>query len=401
MACPASAALPQVKDEGGSASQRGTAIHTFLSDVASGLTVESALRNCPEEWRSDCEQIKLDGLPLSLAEGWVSEPAYAYDVVKRTARFIGLNIGRNYGDVSSTEIPLSLDVINAKNGIPLTVYDYKTGRGHDSYAPAPEKNWQLKLGALVLTQQASEHDCMVGLIHIHDDGTHTKKEHLLTNDGLGHAANEIERVSGVVKELRQLVANGGTPSVNEGPHCDFCPAKLACPAKVGLIKLLADAPERAVDLLRIGTPSPLAGDDVKQQVLSLLTKENAAQAYTVARRISRVSGQIMSALAAYASTDPIDVAPGVAYGKHSFASDEIDGACAYQSAKNILGEDSARVAVEMTTSKAAIDRAVRDAKERGAWSGTLVDGKRAVLEAVSKMGGISQVQKTKVEEFKK
>jgi hypothetical protein len=194
-----------------------------------------------------------------------------------------------------------LDVINANNGYRLPYWITRLTR-HDSYAPSPEK-LAAKIGALVLTQQSSMN---VWLIHIHDDGTHTKKEHTLTSAELDHAAKEVARVSGVVKELRQLVASGGTPSVNEGPHCDFCPAKLACPAKVGLIKLIAAAPERAVDLLQIGTPSPLAGDDVKQQVLSLLTKENAAQAYAVARRISRVSGKIMSAIAAYASADPID-----------------------------------------------------------------------------------------------
>jgi hypothetical protein len=85
-------------------------IHAYLADVAK-QGQEKALDEAPEEYREICAAIDLSRIPSTDSGKFSHEVAMAYDAHADTARIVGYDIGRNYGELAPGEIPLTIDVL--------------------------------------------------------------------------------------------------------------------------------------------------------------------------------------------------------------------------------------------------------------------------------------------------
>jgi len=376
--CPGSAVLSQVKDEPGEASERGTAIHDFLYRVGVGEDRAAVLESMPAQFRLGCAEIdisKVEGIGDDVVGKWRHEIALAYNVVTRKTRIIGFNIGREYGEVAREEIPLSLDLAR-----PGEVGDYKTGRGHDGYAPPAHRNGQLMVGAVAIWK-LWQTDTVRAFLQKIDDGCKIDEVTWDAFDLEAHA-DTIERTARAIWHMQDAFLRGIDPDVAEGTQCEYCPAKARCPAKVGLIRQWGND--------AIALP-PLTG----------LTADNVAVIYRRVRDVRKLTGRALQQLVEWTrSNGPIDAGGGKVYGPHDVEVDELDGNVVWDVVREVLGAQHAKAAVTMESSKAGVKRAVRAFKEAGDPQGrSMAELERTILAEVSKRGGMTVKEAQKVEEY--
>lgn len=124
------------------------------------------------------------------------------------------------------------DLIQWRGASSFAVFDWKSS----SWAPDPKYNWQLLLPAVYLWLSLGRPDdfrCELGIIYI------SKPE----NDGFARTvpwyvdSSECDRLLRQLGKLRESIrsADAGRVTLYEGKHCDYCPARHRCPAKVGAI----------------------------------------------------------------------------------------------------------------------------------------------------------------------
>jgi hypothetical protein len=353
-ACPASAVLPRsVHDSPWSA--KGTEIHAHLKRLAQGVSVDESLKQVPETWRSICAEIPDPGKGIA-------EVAFAYDVETGKVRELGRDIDRQYGKLAPTEIPGSLDFLCMVGDV-LHIDDYKSGR---TEVPPARENLQLHTQALMACRAYGASKARVSLVHIRDDGSTYRDAHDLDAFDLAEVADRLSRLWTRVQIAKKAVAQGKQPDVREGKHCEFCPAKNACPAKVAW-------------LVRLGAPQ-----GIEQRFDALLTGATARQAYEVYQRAEEVMGAIRGKLYAWARENPIDLGDGKVFGPTTFERETIDGEVAWKALESLHGTNVAMRACELTTSKAAIERALKEIAPRG----SLAAFKRKALDEIAERGGI-------------
>ena len=241
-ACPGSTSLPWFGSESNEAASRGTSIHKFL-ETALNKGRDEALRTCDPEVLDACEVIDLDDLPAGDPKNWHAEVAFAYNWKTEVARIIGVGIGRNYGKLDEFEIAGCADVIRVVDdgdgiGKTVTVYDYKTGRGHVDPA---EANWQLRLLGVAAASAYGALEADVGVIRLIDDTPRFNHAHYDTLD-LAVARKQIRKVMEEAKKAEADVAAGKTPKLSTGAHCDYCPAIMSCKAVTGIVAAVAKNP---------------------------------------------------------------------------------------------------------------------------------------------------------------
>ena len=335
MLCPASCTFPHAKHHSPAAEQ-GKAVHAFLAAVPK-LGADRALEKVPDAYRDLCESIHLDAIPgLDKAE-FVDEIAIAYNVQTGEARVVGVDIGRTYPDLGPYWIYGTIDKLGLTPS-EIIIWDFKTGWGH---VPAPEDNWQLKACAVAACAAYERRRARVGLIHISNDGRDPRTvDAELSPFELSLAQGKLAHLVDVLYKLRDNPALD--PPIVEGEHCNFCPAFAHCPAKHQLAVRLAT--------------DPCA---VREEVLSLLTPENAKQAYLKVQALGRILEQVMGALESYARQNPIELADGRIFGPHPYTQERLIGKDAQPSIDRILGEGYADQAIEKQLTKAGVKRAVR------------------------------------------
>ena len=184
-----------------------------------------------------------------------AEVAYAYDPVDSAVRFIGRDIGRNYGALDACEIPLTVDVeiVDGQTGI---VVDWKTGR-RENVTPAAD-NWQLRVGALAIAELHDLREVEVQLRFA--DGY---------IDKYTYSAFALMALEG---ELAEAV-NRPKADPQPGIHCtkEYCPIRATCPAT-----------QAALTQLRVPEPTELAdaatgGITTSEQAASLVHRVEAAE----------------------------------------------------------------------------------------------------------------------------
>jgi len=197
MLCAAAAALPSI-DRPSAAAKRGSEEH------------ERIQANIPKqllELLGDHVQVEL---------------ALSLDVLADSARVIGTKVGRQYGELRASEIPMSLDLVGS-----LGIVEIKTGRLR---SPPPETNWQIRTQALGLARvrklpTVKAHlATKVGSAFEIDSHEFTAWEIDCVSDDLSalHA-----RISGVKAQLDR----GERPDVNPSETaCRWCNCRAACPA---------------------------------------------------------------------------------------------------------------------------------------------------------------------------
>ena len=225
LACPASVVLPQVHSTTGDASD-GTVKHAFVSDVLSGASVADALARVPADLRPTCEKVDWHALGGDLHDVR-SEVAYVLDVRNRTAREVGVNIGRSYPELGEWEIPGTADIEGVRfDGVPV-VDDLKSGWGEVTRS---EDNGQLGFFAAVklITTGASEVE--VRIAKLRDDGSVTPDSATLSAFEVESFIDELDAGAERVHAARRVYLAGGPLDVTEGPWCRYCDSKTWCPA---------------------------------------------------------------------------------------------------------------------------------------------------------------------------
>lgn len=353
-ACPASAVLPRsVHDSPWS--DKGHGIHEHLKRLAQGVPVEESLKQVPEALRWICAELPDPGKGLA-------EVAFAYDLETGRARELGRDIERQYGKLGPTEIPGSADFLCMQGDV-LALDDYKTGR---SEVPPARDNLQLHTLALMACRAYGVSKARVSLVYVHDDGTTHRDSHDLDAFDLAEVADRLSRLWTRVQIAKRAVAQGKQPDTHEGKHCDFCPGKVACPAKTAW-------------LVRLTVPEGIA-----QRFDTLLTGKDAAKAYEIVKRADEVLNDLRAKLYQWARENPIDLGDGKVFGLTTSEREYVDGAVAWKVLREQHGEAVADAACELSTSKAAIERALKEVAPRG----SLAAYKRKALEAIGNEDGI-------------
>lgn len=382
--CAASAVLPKV-DSVNERAERGQAIHVFLENVL-GLGPAEAIALVPEEHRPACAAIDLEALPLDAAQ-WAAEVAYAFDVATGRAREIGRSIGRDYGSVGADEIVGTADVVGifGKARLPRSdimhsadrvfILDYKTGRTEVTRA---SRNWQLRYLALAASRAYGASFARVGLIHIHDDGTVLYDTAALDAFELDAVAEDLGAVHRRVKAAAAELAAGRPPAATTGDHCRWCPCLAYCPAQTALVRTVAGEVDEGREL----TPA--------------LTPETAARAWERVKSIKAAVKRAESALHTWAAGHPIALPSGLVLGPVETTREGVDGAIARAVLSELHGWEVADKACDWSTSKAAVERALRGIA--AVTGGKITHLKAAALYAIRAAGGITTTTTTSVRE---
>lgn len=376
--CAVSAVLPQLETDDSKyepARDKGKGIHAFLETVKAGRP--EALAAAPRELVPLLEALDLDDLPVDLA----CEVAFAWNWRAHTARELGrspdlprrVDGGVDYDKLGvdwSCEVPGTYDVVgvvelqdlrsgNNENRIKRGyVGDYKSG--HVKY-PAPDLFAQTLLGALCVRAVYGCDDVVVELIHIHDNGGHHKARRTLNEWDLDVFARELTSVMLAIEAEHDNISGPGdawaelTP--REGPHCDYCPAFKACPAKVGLVRSI---PEKLLELgIRPGTLPDEDGVERNALVLTpgMLTVRNAAQAWMTLELIADVVNRAKDEVIGIAAFEEIPLPDGRVIGRVVNEKRSLDGRVAAEVLEARYGRATRDEFVEPHVTMAALRQA--------------------------------------------
>ncbi|RPH65030.1 MAG: DUF2800 domain-containing protein [Acidobacteria bacterium] len=286
-----------------------------------------------------------------------AEVKIAYDVAARTARFLGDGDGREYGALGPFEIAGSIDRLWVE-GDTVFVLDWKSG--YADVDPA-SRNWQLWGYGLAAATALGKSKVVLRIVYTKQGNR--CDEHTLDALDLAEFAGRLEWLHRRVPELQAAKQRGEVLDTREGSWCKHCASKHVCPSKVALIGQMSG-------LVVIGES---------------VTPETAAVAYEQIVRVEQIVTAARQRLNTYVDDHgPIDLGNGRMFGRYVRKGNErLSGSVAMQAIREVVGESAKEfesVAIEHTTSKAAIERA---AKQLGCKRGTVP----AVVRRVRELGG--------------
>ena len=333
-ACPASAHLP-----------RTGAIH---ADSTDGTSEHAALA-------------------LEAPAGVQTEVALAYNVVTGEGRILPKQDHREYPALGDGWLCGTTDLLTATPEL-VTIGDHKTGFGF-MVQPAAS-NLQLHFYARAATQALGVEAARVEVLHANGYVDAAPLD-VMELDAIG------SRLFGVVAKVRES-ERAKEPRVVEGEHCWRCPCFARCPAKTQLALTLA------------------TGIDARTLPVLELTPEAVAKGWVHLKRLKVLLGQVEGAYRGFASSQTVDLGGGKSLGVREKSRESIDGQVAYDALVSRFGnEDVAKAAVELKTSKTAIEAAIKAVAKRGTAAGEL----REVLEMIGAANGIKRTTTEGVEEF--
>jgi hypothetical protein len=370
--CPGSVVLPQI-DSDNPQRGRGTAVHAFLADIANGKAHQEALdRVSDEEHREACAAIDLSRLPSLKDFG--AEVAFALDVRTGRARELGRNLDRDYSGLLPGEMPLTADLVGLlPDGEGVYVGDFKTGRVPVAGA---KLNWQMRGLAVAATRTYGRSYAVVSLITVRDDYVGYDQA---THDAfdLSWDAQELQHAVGRIEDAQDKYERGGQPKIVTGIHCRYCPAFAGCPAQTSMVRALAANPA-----------------DMERQVMELLTEETAGQAWAKLKQVEEVVKRVRETLYAWAAEHPIDLGNGLVFGPVNSTRRVLSGPKVRNLLREMYDDAIAEEAVEIKTSQAAIERALKQVAPKG----ELAAAKRKVMDLLQEVGGITTVRSTSMKE---
>lgn len=223
--CPASFALPVVREESSADAQRGTLVHEFMERVVRGENpAEIVSRIGDSEARALCEKLDLRAVPRG-----EPEVRLAYHARTGVGRRLEGEGHRDYALLAHEEIAGTADLV-CWNEDPVRVVDWKTARyDHDVEQSRP----QLELYALAVARLAGLSLVRWAVGVISDEGTIGWFSADLDEDALANVAARAretwERVQFERAERARLGA-AYEPDVSLGWWCKWCSAYRACPA---------------------------------------------------------------------------------------------------------------------------------------------------------------------------
>ena len=343
IACPPSASMPRVIVTRPEA-EEGRAVHAFLQRVPE-MGAERALALVPEEHRTACARLNLARLPLD-PNGWAREVAYAYDVVRDSARELCRGKPREeaYAAVRDGELPGTLDVVGVEPARAVVI-DYKRG----NYDDGPlESHWQLRGGALMVARAYGVERVLVVRCRLRATGEPWYDELELGPRELDETAEVVAEAWARGLRAERELAAGGAPELARGPQCTYCEAFARCPAYVGIAGLaLAKASPQAFDV-------------------GALTKDSFPAHLEMADRLEQLSKWFRAGVDDLARREgPLEMPSGKLYGQHEHRSgyEVVDGELLEAKLAEWYGPEFARAAIERTTGTGRIQDALRALKE--------------------------------------
>lgn len=362
MACPAAAALPMIDEPPKPPAIAGTIRHRFLELVGNGVDPLEAAAEAPEDMRPFLLAIDVD----AIRRGVVTEAAFAIDWHKRTARFLGANLGRAYDKVTPplgpTEIALTIDVFGLALDDDLGLAeDWKTGRTRFG---SPERYEQTVAAALAIHLVHGVERVQVGLLYVDTKGEIYPVRGQVDGWDLAAFADELEAAMDAVGEAIRVVDAGGVPDVRPGEHCEYCPAFKACPAKTALIRSLPGAvlpDDQRLEAVRRWTLERIG--------VGYMAPDRLGQTWAMLQDLRKILGELESEIRGYAMSGvEIPLPNGWKISITETTRETFDGAIARAVVEGILspylGAGCGDRVVELETTKSKIEDAARAANER-------------------------------------
>lgn len=363
LACPTSCVLPQVTAPSSPWAESGRALHAYVEAIARGATPAEAAQRVPAELRDTALALDTDHWPVDLQAGWRPEVAVLYDMDKDAAEVLDA-AARSYGHRGRNAIVGTADLVRVHDGT-VYVIDVKTGRG---WLPNPAASGQLRALALAFARVYGVDSAEVGHLRV-DTADGRAWLDLEPLDAL-----EMATVREQLLEAREAV-EAEVVAPKEGPWCRYCPAFAVCPAKAALVTEMMDVP-----------------------VLDAFT---AAAAWQRIKDTRAVLDRVEAALKEYAAREAVSLPGGWVLAEVESVRESLDGRKAHAAALEVLGPAAADVAVELTATKASVEEACRQwvASEKAAGrKATLAAAKRAVMDRLAQLGGITATTKMEVKE---
>jgi hypothetical protein len=328
MLCAASQVLPRVHRTSKYA-HRGTVLHAY---TGTALTAgrELALKAAPEEYRDICSRIDLPALKHLLGGHPKIEEAFVLDIREGTARYVGSNIGRNYGPLSDVEVAGTVDLLNV-SGDAVAIADLKTGWQY--VGPAAE-SWQMKTLALAVSRYFDKSVVHATLIRLREDGS------LYESPTATFTAFELDEFLDELRDLYLRIESAkhqDIPSTYPGDEqCRYCDCVEHCPAHV-------QALVSAAGLIAADTEPRLAAPEVREWC-------KRAKKY-----IERIEGGIKQ----LATQEPIPLSNGKSLALVRVQERSIVAHKALPVIQDAMPEQ-AHIAVEMSCTQSSIKRAIRE-----------------------------------------
>lgn len=212
------------------------------------------------------------------------EVAYALDLETQTVREVGVGLARDYGPLSPMELALTVDLECKRDGVWWQV-DFKS-RGRVS---AARDNWQCRVGTMAVLLRHGADQGMGAIAYLDDselDATPVDAFHVAAWWA------DLRSLASRIRAARDLVAQGGMPSVSAGPWCKYCNALPHCPAQTRLAKsLLGEL------------------DEVDRQ-LGALSLDQAGRAWELLKRYEVIAERVKESLRERARREPLPLANG-------------------------------------------------------------------------------------------
>ena len=251
--CPASTQITPI-DITGDAAIFGTANHAEI-EAAMRVKLWDAL---PPEIAAAFRNTELLGIEMSLV----------YDTASDTVRYIGESKGRSYGEISSTEIPMTIDIVCRNEIQEVVVTDWKS---RERVADAND-NWQIKAQVLAVSRWLGVGEVTGGIWYLDN---HECRPHTFTEFDF----DDIRR------ELAQILKKANEPSNPKvGPWCKYCPAAIECPAQRKIL-------ERAMEVAKLGGTTEELYYGLKELEKFVETSLQAVRAQISARPLQLSNGK--------------------------------------------------------------------------------------------------------------
>ena len=281
-ACPGSLYLQAVSRTSEDA-ERGNGGHKFLELVADGIPKHLALEAIAPEYRDECAAIDLD----ATFSGLVSlrpEVAYAIDVRDGSVRLLGSRLARAYV-CGEYEVPGTVDLVatDVMSDVPVAV-DWKTGFAD---VPHPSVNLQVGFAAYCVAAESGAGEVEGRIAYHRGGGVPRVERHRFDSWELDGFLERLQRIHAAALEAR-----GRQTTLRPGEHCRYCPALASCDAQTGLAR----------DML------PVLAET--QRRLTMLTPEQAGEAWQKLRAIKQLADHVEEGLKAMARQQPLPLPNG-------------------------------------------------------------------------------------------
>lgn len=369
LACSGSQALGQV-DTAWAAGEAGNERHDVLSRLVEGAEQRDVSESV-KDWLMGLDESE----HLAPLLGAKPEVTLAWDYVRDTARVLGQRLERAYSMATAAEYVGTADYLRVADGRAWVV-DLKTGQGD---VPHPSRNAQLRMLALAACRAHGVSSARIGILHAPEGRTAWWTWADVDAFELEVIASDLRRLAERIGYSRRDVAQGRTPYLVLGEHCAYCPARHSCPARTAMARALASE-TLAEDWKR--------GLDDDSVAAATLARWKAAQ---------KVLAEVGAALHARAKDRPIALGNGEVWGPRTTTREVIDAEKAWLPLASLLGDEGAKAAMSLDTSRAGIERGVKAAKLAGRVSGSIKAAVAQALDAVRAAGAVETKERIEFE----